>query len=240
MGNNQKTQKIRKTWFESQAERKGQNFLSGWANGQDKEFRFNSSKVRAITTILRDIKDGLLDPTKDLTEQRLLNPDLLNSIITVCNNRYNYFLRQYASLDVLLKMDELKSIQNEIFSKMSTMTVEEKKKYVNTIDPSYRFLAEMPSVDVFNELIPVLKTCENCSHDSLFIMNRWMANTYIYLFGKLVEIFMSIKTNSMYGKVDPTIINTLYRLMNEVENKKLQDGRKFPLDFNDLISQVYF
>ena len=66
MAQNNKPRQPRKSWFDNQAERKGQKFLDGWANGQDRDFSSPDRKIRAIDNILRDIKDGLIDINKDM------------------------------------------------------------------------------------------------------------------------------------------------------------------------------
>lgn len=254
MANNVKPRPPRKTWFENQAERKGQGFLDGWANGTDREFRFPDAKIRAIDTILRDIKDGYIDPNRDLNEKRLLNVDLLASIINVCAARKNYFARQSNAFAMLNNIDYLARVQESMYNELSKYPTDEAKRaYIATVDPQYQWLAYVAPLATS---IQMLQGLVGLSAIQEYVTQKWMCDIYSKMYNDLEiafsELFLYAKgcaeasnqTNPAAPvqnnyHLDPTIVERIRSTIDNVSRTRFQNGTSFPMDFNVLTGQIY-
>lgn len=248
-----KPRQPRKTWFDNQAERKGQRFLDGWANGQDRDFILPDRKIRAIDNILRDIKDGQINPIKDITPTRLLNKDLLYSITQVCKARLDYFKRMYNAFIMLDSVSYCVLTQKRLYELTEGITdVNEKMKYLEKIgvDRNYIWLvgtmpldgAYDPATNTFKGGIPYARELQQAHNHPAYQTQIWMAERYKTMYETMYNIFSKIYDGVAHNTLeqsDTTFHEQIKSAMNNAEEHRFANGMKVPLDFNVMTGYDY-
>ena len=246
MAQNNKPRQPRKSWFDNQAERKGQKFLDGWANGQDRDFSSPDRKIRAIDNILRDIKDGLIDINKDMVETRLLNRDLLQSIIQVCHSRLEFFRRMSNAFAMLNNVSYCVQVQRQINEQTEGMDSQSKQLFVGKIDHNYQWLAYAPSLDGTYDPntskyvggIPYARElAEACNHPAYQSQKR-IADIFVKMYNEIEIVFSRISIGVCNNTLQPNDITSIMEvqssMLNVIRNNNLQNRMSIPLDFNVL------
>lgn len=241
-----KPRQPRKSWFDNQAERKGQKFLDGWANGQDRDFFSPDKKIRAIDNILRDIKDGLIDINKDMTETRLLNKDLLESIIQVCYSRLEFFRRMSNAFAMLNNVSYCVKIQRQFNEQTANMDEFSKAQFINQMDPNYRWIAYSPPLDgIIDEQtgnqeggIPLAyPLAEACNHPA-YQKQKWIADTIVTMYNNILVVFSRLYNDVCNNTLQPSDMTSIYEIQASIDNmtksKAFQNRMNLPMDFNVL------
>lgn len=249
-----KPRQPRKTWFDNQAERKGQRFLDGWANGQDRDFILPDKKIRAIDNILRDIKDGQINPIKDITPTRLLNKDLLYSITQVCKARLDYFNRMYNAFTMLNAVSYCVLTQKRLYELTEGIEdVNEKIKHLENIgvDRNYIWLVGTipldngiynPRTNAYEGGIPYARELEQAYNHPSYQTQLQMADRYKTMYKIMYDIFSKIYEDVAHNTLkqsDMTFHEQIQSAMKNAEEHKFPNGMKVPLDFNVLTGYDY-
>lgn len=251
MAQNNKPRQPRKSWFDNQAERKGQKFLDGWANGQDRDFNLPDKKIRAIDNILRDIRDGLIDINKDMVETRLLNKDLLHSIIQVCHCRLEFFRRMNNAFSMLNNVSYCVLVQRQINEQTAGLDSKQLELFVNNIDRNYQWLASAPPLDgaydvntnsYVGGILYARELAQACNHPA-YQSQKQIAEIFMKMYSEIEAVFTGLYNgvcNNTLKPIDITSITQVQSSMhNVVRNNTLKNRMQMPLDFNVLISYDY-
>lgn len=242
-----KPRQPRKSWFDNQAERKGQKFLDGWANGQDRDFFSPDKKIRAIDNILRDIKDGLIDINKDMTETRLLNKDLLESIIQVCHSRLEFFRRMSNAFAMLNNVSYCLQVQRQVNEQTAGIVDDNiKQSFISKIDHNYQWLAYAPPLDGTYDAntdsyiggIPYARElAEACNHPA-YQKQKWIADTIVTMYNNILIVFSRLHNAVCNNTLQPSDMTSIYEIQAAIDNmtksKAFQNRMNLPMDFNVL------
>lgn len=242
----QKPKQPRKSWFMNQAERKGQNFLDGWANGVDRDFNTPDKKIRAVDSILRDIKEGYIG-MDDMVSNRLLHKDLLQSIITICHNKREFYRRMSNAFAMLNNVSQCVHAQRDYNEKVSMMSNESKAIFDSQIDPNYKWLtcsypiegAIDPNTGSWVGGIPLAhEFADACEHGE-YIKHKFIADALVKTYNEVEVVFYDIYIGVCNGTLRPdykSTIECVRAALNNLSrnNSPFQNRLMIPLDANVL------
>ena len=189
---------------------------------------------------------AFIDINKDMVETRLLNRDLLQSIIQVCHSRLEFFRRMSNAFAMLNNVSYCVQVQRQINEQIEGMDAQSKQVFVRKIDHNYQWLAYAPSLDgTYNPNankyvggIPYARElAEACNHPAYQSQKR-IADIFVKMYNEIEIVFSRIYIGVCNNTLQPNDITSIMEvqssMLNVIRNNNLQNRMSIPLDFNVL------
>lgn len=230
----------KKSWFDLQSEKKGKNFLDFWANGADPEFKYDDNKIRAVDSILRDIRNRSLTYDKDLTPERLCNPELLQSIINILSNRLRFESTLMNGFGILCDIDEAHFKRDSLKYTYDTITDETKKaNFFNNLKEGDKALL-LSNYEPY-DYIPDYKSLIGTMHNNPYINGiRVCLLMRIKMYNHLINDFNILK-NSFNAPPPIGILSSIAETLDSLsrEGPRSSDNKRIPATLDLLSGQIW-